>query len=171
MRRLFTALAALSALLCVAVLALWARSHRRADYIAHEVVTGTPFDGTDTITAFRFNLGELQFSQQTTEFHQGGAPYPDNSLAWSHFTFPPDPRTLSRNQPTMFHFAGLAFGSYDKPIERTPDGLRTVHQLIVSIPHWLLGAVLALPASVWWRRRRTAARNRPEYAEVRPHRE
>jgi len=116
--RLFTAASAVSLLLCLLVLALWARSHRRADYIGHEVVTGTPFDGTDTITAFRFNLGELQFSREATEYHQAGQPYPCQSAPWQWFTMPPDARTLSRNQPKGFHFAGLAYVNQDWPVGR-----------------------------------------------------
>jgi len=137
----------------VGVVALWLRSHRTADYIAREVVTGTALDGTDTITAFRFNLGELQFTRQVTEYRQAGQPYPHQSAPWQWFTMPPDPRTLSRNQPTMFHFAGLAFVNQDRPVVKAADGLRYPHQLIISVPHWLLGTLLALPASVWWRRR------------------
>jgi hypothetical protein len=66
----------------------------------------------------------------------------------------PDPRTLSRNQPTGFHFAGLAFVNHDRPVVKAADGLRYPHQLIISIPNWLVGTVLALPASLWWRRRK-----------------
>lgn len=156
-RRLFAALAAVSAVLGVAVFALWLRSHRTADYIGRAVMSGTPMDGVDTVTAFRFNLGELQFSRQSTEFHQAGQPYPNNSAAWSDFTMPPSPSTLSRNVPTSFNFFGLACGDYALPIEKRSDGFRVKHRFIVSVPHWLLGTLLAMPVSMWWRKHRLHA--------------
>ena len=138
-RRLFTLLAALSLLLCVATIVLWVRSYPERDSLVHRGAAG---EGTRIASLFSDN-GRVRF--QVLEFKRYRDE--DDKLGWSYFrsdghVLPLDDLKVFTKAITSRH-SSLGFGFLStKESTPNPSWLRAA-----DVPHWFLAALFAiLPA-------------------------
>ena len=158
---LIAALAFISAMLCVAILAQWVRSHWRQDMLGKVTVTSTPYVAEERLTSLRSNLGEIGLMFRTRELYALPEPYSRQSEPWRFYSDPAKPKDRIRNTPgltDMIAWLGFAWSSYERRNTRTADGSWSVdRQGVVAVPHWFAAILLAQLPAAWWRRTRIPA--------------
>ena len=152
-RRLFTLCSALSLLLCVAVCALWVRSHFQADHVYRlQPAVTQDGQGWDALT-FSSTGGRLAVYRQVAALWLEETRTSQAQLGhwgWHRFSYPATP---SSRKGTLAYRWGFQ-------LDHAGRGEQFERHWYVGAPHWIIAAVCAaLPAArvaaAWHRRRRT----------------
>jgi hypothetical protein len=156
-RHAFTIVAALSLLVCVAIVALWVRSHFVYDAVADGWVNDPPTSGT-FVQAYS-NRGAISLRRLEVVV-QGSTPpgfRVDRGIRLNigpgeHWTTgKPLPWELTRFRYLM----GFSChnGSSSRP--EMPGMTTIVHEAGVTLPHWFAALLAAVPAVIGWRQHRS----------------
>ena len=150
LRRLFTALSALSVLLCVAVCVLWVRSYWVGEAVYRE--------GPSQRLAVLSSRGQCSAFRTTYPASAANGPtrwkYSDRGM-WAEVTRRPG---LYRADPAVRCYGPIAgFGMFDKPAGPTSNFAATRE---VFLPYWSLVLLTAAGPAAWYARRRRRLRSR-----------
>jgi hypothetical protein len=158
-RKLFTLAAALSAALCLAACALWARSYWAGDAVSINLPQfGRPLaDETLNLVSGR---GGFRASMDWWAKWELGVFQPSRSDLHAapvvHTTFKPFyPYALNR---ATFRYLGCELSSNRETVSPTSAGSGIVREVNVVMPFALVVLGTAILPLAWWRRRRSLAR-------------
>jgi hypothetical protein len=137
MRRLFTILAALSLMLCIATAVIWVRSAWRNDMICR----WTPRWGSSVTSSW----GRVSFAY--TRYYR--VLHPTAASRWIRISAP-----RSGTEQPRDGILGFSYGSMNWVYLGSTTGLPSERTTDMSVPHWFVMGVAAVLPSLWFRRRR-----------------
>ena len=167
-RRVFTALAALSLLLCVGVTLLWVRGHSVGDTLGYAW-------GDDHVACAKSAAGRLAVTRTQTTGRSWRPDLP-RQQGWRYEQFRP-PRTHVqdlpnemdfghmehlRNRVAVYSFGGAAAWSYDVSVPMT-DG--RIKERGVEVPSWLAALLCLLLPARWALVRQREAKPRSRHGQ------
>ncbi len=179
-RRVFNSLVVVSALLCVALAAMWGRSYFRSDSVMHEDYSNGSAEIFQRVRYISSNYGQIQFDIFRIDLPTTG-PFGAANLAahrkiptrsiiddtplvpweWEHGSTAEPSIWFSifgpQNNPSFARRIGFGFSD-----ERWADGSLSGPVNFISIdlrvPYWFLTLLTLILPAAWLRRRRTARR-------------
>ena len=153
-QRLFTLVSALSLLLFVAVVVLWARSHSGSDYVSRgKLLSSGPQEVTSRVHEVRWTRGGIHLTAGEHTYFPHGVSVPlvegERAAYWGwgrlgvgHVGWEELPRRSFWNRLGFHHYSGQGFVTSFS--SESTDG--------IVVPAWLPAVILAIPPLVWVRR-------------------